>query len=154
MKRTHNYFSFLILLGIVVLFQSCNNNAVFDNTYNFKNATWSKNDTAVFKVNIQDTLTHDFILTLRTTTEYSYSNLWIYIMVTAPDSTTSKVAEKIPLAHPDGSWIGRVSGSLVESRIRFDSRPFPIKGEYIFKISNATQQKEITDIEDISLRIE
>lgn len=139
---------------IVVLIQSCNNKAVFDDIHDFGNGTWSKKDTAVFKVSVQDTLTHDFILTLRTTTQYSYSNLWIYIMVTAPDNTTSKVAERIPLAYPDGSWIGRVSGSLVESKFRFDSRAFPTKGEYIFKISNATQQEEITDIADIGLRIE
>ena len=154
MKRIHNYFSLLILLVMVGVIQSCNNNAIFDEIHDFDNGTWSKKDTAIFKVNVQDTLTHDFILTLRTKTQFSYSNLWIYIMVTAPDNTTSKVAEKIPLAHPDGSWIGRVSGSLVESKFRFDSRSFPIKGEYVFKISNATQQEDITDIEDISLRIE
>ncbi len=154
MKKNLSYFSFLTLLLIGVLFQSCKDNTLFDDVHDFENGTWSKKDTAVFKINVQDTINHDFILTVRTTTQYAYSNLWIYIMVTAPDSTTSKVAEKIPLAYPDGSWIGRVSGSLVESRFRFDSKPFPIKGEYIFKITNATQQEEIENIQDIGLRID
>lgn len=154
MKKNHNYFSVLLILVLVGLIQSCKDNTLFDDIHNFKGGTWAKGDTAVFKVDVQDTLNHDFILSLRTTTQYEYSNLWIYVMVTAPDSTTSKVAEKIPLAYPDGSWIGRVSGSLVESRLRFDSKSFPIKGEYIFKITNATQQDEITDIQDIGLRIE
>lgn len=154
MKKNLNYSSFLILLVLVVLIQSCKDNTLYDDIHNFDNGTWSKGDTAVFNVDVQDTLNHDFILTVRTTTQYAYSNLWIYVMVTAPDSTTSKVAEKIPLAYPDGTWVGRVSGSLVESRFRFDSKSFPIKGEYVFKITNATQQDKITDIEDISLRIE
>lgn len=154
MKKKHSYFPFLILLILVVLIQSCKDNTLFDDVHDFNNGIWSKTDTAFFKVDVQDTLNHDFILTVRTTTQYEYSNLWIYVMVTAPDSTTSKVAEKIPLAYPDGSWVGRVSGSLVESRFRFDSRFFPIKGEYVFKLINATQQEDISNIQDISLRIE
>lgn len=154
MKKNLSSFSFLILLTVALLSQSCKDNTLFDDIHDFDNGTWSKKDTAIFKVDVQDTLQHDFILTVRTTTQYEYSNLWLYIMVTAPDSTTSKVAEKIPLADRDGSWLGRVSGSLVENRFRFDSRSFPIKGTYIFKLSNATQQEEIAEVEDISLRIE
>lgn len=137
------------------MMQSCSDNALYDQVYDFKGNTWSKADTAVFTVEVTDTLTnYDFILSLRTTKEYLFSNLWIYIMVTAPDESTSKVAQKIPLANPDGSWVGKISGSLVESRLRFDSKSFPIKGEYIFKITNATQDEAIDEIVDIGLRIE
>lgn len=155
MKLELKKFLFVFLIGASLVLQSCNNNVLYDKSHSFKNTTWTKGDTAIFKVEVQDTISkYDFILSLRTTKEYLYSDLWTYIFITAPDGTTSKVAQKIPLAHPDGSWTGRVSGTLVESSLRFDSRNFPLKGEYIFKLSNATQEEEIPFVEDIGLRIE
>lgn len=155
MKKVAKHFCFLVLLGLCVSLQSCSEQPYFDNAHSFDDNSWDKKDRPVFKVEVQDSLTvHDFIISLRTTTEYMYSNLWIYIMVTAPDGSTSKVAQKIPMARPDGSWIGKVSGTVVESRLRFDSKPFPIKGEYVFKMLNATQEKSIPHVLDIGLRIE
>lgn len=155
MKKTVKRFSFIAALGLLTSLQSCGDKAYFDQAHSFDNKSWDKKDTAVFKIDVQDSvINHDFILSLRTSTEYMYSNLWIYIIVTAPDGSTSKVAQKIPMARPDGSWIGKVSGTLVESRLRFDSKPFPIKGEYIFKVANATQEESIPHVMDIGLRIE
>ena len=155
MKRAIKLISFSTVFGFFALLQSCGDGAYYDQVHNFDDKSWSKIDTAIFKVEVDDSVTnHDFILSLRTTTEYLYSDLWVYIMVTAPDGTTSKVAQKFPLARPDGSWIGRVSGTLVESRLRFDSKPFPINGKYVFKITNATQEEAIPYVMDIGLRIE
>lgn len=145
----------LLSLILMIALTSCGDKAIYDQTYSFDDKSWDKGDTAVFKVDIQDTLQiYDFMLTLRTTKNYLYSNLWIYVEVDAPDGTTSKVAEKLPLANPDGSWIGRVSGTLIENKIRFDSKHFPLKGEYVFKITNATQDESISEILDVGLRIE
>lgn len=155
MKKTSRLISFIGGVSLLLLFQSCGDNAYFDNVYDFENQAWSKGDTAVFEVDVQDSVKiHDFILSLRTTKEYQYNNLWVYIMITAPDGTTSKVAQEIPLARPNGAWIGKVSGTLVESRLRFDSKPFPIKGKYVFKVVNATQEETIDEVLDIGLRIE
>lgn len=155
MKRAIRLISFITVFGLFTSLQSCSDGAYYDQVHNFEDKSWDKSDTAIFKVDVQDSLTnHDFILSLRTTTGYLYSDLWVYIMVTAPDNTTSKVAQKIPLARPDGSWIGRVSGTLVESRLRFDSKVFPINGEYVFMITNATQEESIPYVMDIGLRIE
>lgn len=145
-----------IILCLVALFsfQGCNNEALYDQTHSFEDHTWHKSDTVTFSVNVNDTvLPYDFILTLRNSTEYLYNNLWVYVMVTAPDGTTSKVAEKLPISQPNGQWIGRVSGSLVETRLRFASKTFPISGKYLFKIANATQQGDIDYVQDIGLRI-
>jgi gliding motility-associated lipoprotein GldH len=155
MNKVVKVISFIAVFGLFAFLQSCGDKAFFDQVHSFDDNAWDKRDTAVFKVEVQDSvINHDFILSLRTSTDYLYNDLWVYIMVTAPDGTTSKVAQKIPLARPDGSWIGRVSGTLVESRLRFDSKPFPINGEYVFKITNATQEESISDVADIGLRIE
>ncbi|WP_165851306.1 gliding motility lipoprotein GldH [Brumimicrobium aurantiacum] len=153
--KANKFVSIIAVLGLVLSIQSCGEQPYYDQAHTFEDQSWDKGDTAIFEVNVDDSVkVHDFILSLRTTKEYLYSDLWIYILVTAPDGTTSKVAQKIPLANPDGSWIGKVSGTLVESRLRFDSKAFPIKGKYVFKLLNATQEESIPYVEDISLRIE
>ena len=147
--------SSFLFLAVLFALQSCNEKTIFDQVYDFKDNTWTKADTVSFALNVEDTITkHEFIISLRTTKSYLYNNLWMYILVTAPDGSTSKMAQEIPLAHPDGSWTGRVSGTLVESRVRFDSKAFPIPGDYVFKFVNATQEDEIPYISDIGLRIE
>lgn len=147
--------SFIALGLMIIVLQSCGKRAIYDQVYDFGDKSWDKEDTAVFHVDIEDTIQqHNFLLSLRTTKEYLYSNLWVYIEITSPDGSVSKVAEKLPIANPDGSWIGKVSGTLVTNEIYFDSKVFPLKGKYIFKITNATQEASISDVLDVGLRIE
>lgn len=144
----------LAVVSILAL-TSCGDQAYYDEAYSFEDNSWADKDTAHFEINVDDTIQpFNFIMTLRTSTQYQYSNIWVYVISEAPDGSKSKVAQRIPLARPDGSWIGRVSGTIVESRLKFDSKPFPIKGKYTFDIVNATQQEEIEEVLDISLRVE
>lgn len=152
-SRKITYLS-LVLVSMLAL-TSCGDQAYFDEAYSFENNSWSETDTAHFEIEVDDTIQpFNFIMTLRTSTQYQFSNIWVYVISEAPDGTKSKVAQRIPLARPDGSWIGRVSGTIVESRLKFDSKPFPMKGKYTFDIVNATQQENIEEVLDISLRVE
>lgn len=147
--------SLFIFLGCFFLLTSCGEKPFFDQSYNFPADKWSVEDTARFEVLVEDTLSKfDFILTLRTRNTYKYSNLWVHILSTAPDNTTSKVAQRINLARPDGSWIGRTSGTLVESKLHYRTTSFPKSGTYVFQLVQAIQQDEVADVVDISLRIE
>jgi len=152
-SRKITYLS-LVLISMLAL-TSCGDQAYFDEAYSFEKNNWSETDTAHFEIEVDDTIQpFNFIMTLRTSTQYQFSNIWVYVISEAPDGTKSKVAQRIPLARPDGSWIGRVSGTIVESRLKFDSKPFPMKGKYTFDIVNATQQENIEEVLDISLRVE
>jgi gliding motility-associated lipoprotein GldH len=133
---------------------SCSETAIFDQVKSFDNKTWSQGEQLVFEVDVDDTIRpYDFEITLRTTTDYSYSNLWIYISSQAPDDVTSKVAQRINIARPDGSWIGKASGTIVESKLIYRTQSFPFKGKYIFTIEQATQEDEIKNVLDLGLRI-
>lgn len=155
MKTRINNFLFTgALIVFAGLFSSCGKDAYYDEVYSFEEETWDKADTASFTVKVDDTTNlYKFNLSLRTTTEYEYSNLWVYILSSAPDGSTSKVAQKLPLARPDGSWVGNVSGTVVQTEVRFAAKHFPLKGEYQFDLVNATQQKSVDHVLDVGLRI-
>jgi len=145
---------FVLFSVLVTILSSCGEKAYYDDVYSFDGQQWEKSDTAVFTVPVEDTTNRfQFNISLRTTTDYAYSNLWVYILSTAPDGSTSKVAQKLPLARPDGSWIGNVSGTVVQTEVRFAAKHFPLKGDYTFQFLNATQQESIDNILDIGLRV-
>jgi gliding motility-associated lipoprotein GldH len=141
--------------SLCFLLMACGGSPLFDGSHSFKQQKWTEDDAVVFEVEVEDTVTpYDFVITLRTTTSYAYSNLWVFIYSSAPDGITSKVAQRINIARGDGSWIGRVSGSVVESKLTYKTQSFPYKGSYTFKIELATQQPEIRDVLDISMRVQ
>lgn len=136
------------------MFSSCSNDTLFDQVENFQSKTWVQDDQIVFEVDVQDTIQpFDFEITLRTSTDYAYSNLWMYISSKAPDNVTSKVAQRINIARPDGSWIGKASGTIVESKLIYKTQSFPYKGKYTFTIKQATQMEKISGVLDLGLRI-
>lgn len=152
MIRKRIKYGLLLILPIFLI--SCGEQPFFDSAYSFKGKKWHEADTAVFHVEVEDTLQeYDFVLTFRNTTDYKYSNIWVNIATTAPDQTTSVIAQRIDLAASDGSWRGRVSGTVVENRLHYRTNNFPIPGTYEFKINQAVQQEVIDEVLDLSLRI-
>ncbi len=145
----------LCIISALLFLSSCGDIAIYDKAHTFKERSWGSADTAKFSLDISDTLqTYNLILTLRNSTNYAWSNLWVHIATTAPDGTTSKVAQRINIARPDGSWIGRVSGTIVESKLHYRTTKFPLSGNYTFAIVQATQEEQIDELLDISLRVE
>lgn len=152
MIKRSSYFLFIGLISL--MFSSCSNDTLFDQVENFQSKTWVQDDQIVFEVDVQDTIQpFDFEITLRTSTDYAYSNLWVYISSRAPDNVATKVAQRINIARPDGSWIGKASGTIVESKLIYKTQSFPYKGKYTFTIKQATQMEKISGVLDLGLRI-
>lgn len=153
--RSKPIYIVLLVSILLALSTSCGKQAYYDNVYSFDGQRWEKSDTATFAIAVDDTTNRfKFSLSLRTTTSYPYSNMWVYILSTAPDGSTSKVAQKLPLARPDGSWIGTVSGTVVQTEVKFASKHFPLKGDYVFELVNAIQQGDLNEVLDVGLRIQ
>ncbi|MEN9699153.1 MAG: hypothetical protein RLZZ301_351 [Bacteroidota bacterium] len=107
-----------------------------------------------FEVDIQDTAQlYDFIVTLRSTTDYAYSNLWIFMHTKPPYGKEVREPYEIKTTYPDGNWIGKKSGTIVEHVLQFPRRKVPFKGKYVFTLEQAITQKTISDVLDISLEV-
>jgi gliding motility-associated lipoprotein GldH len=107
-----------------------------------------------FTVVIEDTTqVYDFEFFLRNTTDYNYSNLFIFLNSTAPDGSDGRRSYEIEIVDEQGQWIGQKSGTLVENILPFKRRKFPLKGKYTFKLELGVTEKEMTDLMDVGLRI-
>ena len=80
--------NFFIAIGILSLFVSCKDEDILFNEYiEIGNSQLSYLDTIVFQTNILDTSnTHNIFLQLRTSTDYKWSNMFIFSEINFPNS--------------------------------------------------------------------
>lgn len=142
------------LFGLLLLV-SCQEQAMYEKVYAFENEEWTQKVKPLFKVDITDTTKeYDFILTLRTTTDYQFNNLWIFLNTTTPSGQKAREPFEIKITNPDGSWAGKKTGTVVEIPLYFRRRKMPEKGQYKFLIEQGITESKIDQVLDIGLRVE
>lgn len=145
--------SLLFFLAFLFL-TSCGEQPYFEKVYSFKNRKWDQDVKPKFDVKIEDvSQPYNITLFLRTTTDYPYNNLWIYLKTTLPDGTTKREPFEIEISNPDGSWVGTKTGTVVETALYFKERILPQKGLYTFEIEQAITKSIVEEVLDIGLNV-
>ncbi|MEJ6490948.1 MAG: gliding motility lipoprotein GldH [Flavobacteriales bacterium] len=143
---------FILALGFAL--SGCGDTPYYDKTYSFEEKEWNQRVMPSFTVDIKDTSkVYDFILTLRTTTSYSYNNLWVFLNSKTPSGLIAREPFQIRIANEDGSWFGTKSGTVVENPLVFRSRKFPEKGKFTFTVEQGITEETIDEVLDIGLRL-
>ena len=114
------------------------------------------------------------MLTLRTTTDYKYSNLWVFLNTKNPKGETTREPVEIAVTNPDGSWVGNKTGTIVETEVVFirskdgqfevfDRPGYPPRmlkcslaeaGKYNFMVEQGITQMTIDEVLDLTLLVE
>lgn len=146
---------FIVLLTIAVLLNSCGEQPYYEKVYSFENKEWNQQVKPSFTVEIKDiNKEYNFIVTLRTSTDYKYSNLWIFMSTITPDGQKAREPFQIPITYPDGSWVGAKTGTIVEHPLRFNRRKMPKAGKYTFTLEQGITESVIDEVLDIGFRVE
>jgi gliding motility-associated lipoprotein GldH len=141
----------VVLFSLAFLI-SCESAPTFEKSYVFENKEWKQDVKPSFTVDIKDaSKDYDFVLTLRTTTEYKYSNLWVYMNTKTPNGEKAREPFEIKITNPDGSWIGKKTGTIVENSLNFKRRKLPLKGKYTFILEQGITESKIDQVLDIGL---
>lgn len=145
-----------VLLFTALLFlASCGEQPYFEKTYSFENRKWEQEVKPEFKVKIEDvSQPYNITLFLRTTTDYPYNNLWVYLKTTTPDGTTKREPFEIKISNPDGSWVGTKTGTVVETALYFKERMLPQKGLYTFQLEQAITKSTVDEVLDLGLSVD
>jgi gliding motility-associated lipoprotein GldH len=142
----------MLALGFL---SSCGNTPTYEKSYVFEKNEWKQNVKPSFTVDIQDiTKEYNFILTVRTTTEYKFSNMWIYMNTTTPSGEKGREPFELVITNADGSWAGIKTGTIVETSLKFKKRKLPTKGKYVFVLEQGITQSKIDEILDVTLLVE
>lgn len=138
----------LFLLG------ACGEAPMYTKSYSFANNTWTQEVKPQFKVSIPDTTNYYTIeITLRTTTDYAYNNLWFFIHSKPPQGEVGREPVEIKLARPDGSWIGEKSGTVVSTSVFYRHKKFPQKGDYFFTFEQGITEDAVRNVMDITYTV-
>ncbi len=143
-----------LVLPLFLMF-GCTEAPFYEKVYSFDKQEWKQDQKMKFVVDIQDLdKTYDFTLSLRTTTDYKYSNLWMFMKTIAPDGSTGREPIQLLITNPDGSWVGTKSGSVVETPLYFKQRKMPLKGKYTFILEQGITDSKVTDVLDLIFRVD
>ena len=150
MKR--NSWFIVIVLFVVV---GCGKAPVYEKSYSFKDKVWKREMKPSFEVEISDIKKeYNFTILLRTTTDYNYNNLWVFLKTEAPDGTSAREPFQIHLANNDGAWLGNKTGTVVETALYFKERKLPLKGKYIFTIEQGITSAQVDEVLDITFIVD
>lgn len=144
-------FSFLILLT------ACDGSVYYDESRSVNEHGWLPADKLTFDVDVDDTVhLFNFLIGVRNSVSYPYSNTFLFINTTFPDGSVAKDTLECPLTDLSGRWYGKRTGRYIDSRYRLrgTSVRFPMEGLYRFEVVNGMRDSAISGLKDISLRIE
>lgn len=144
----------LVLFLALLFLASCGEQPYFEKVYSFESRKWDQDVKPKFEVKIDDvSKPFNITLFLRTTTDYPYNNLWIYLKTTLPDGTTKREPFEIEISNSDGSWVGTKTGTVVETALYFKERVLPQKGLYSFEVEQAITKSTVDEVLDIGLSV-
>lgn len=142
---------FILLAGTLA---GCGPTPMYEKVYRFEGDKWEQKVKPVFKVDVKDISTeYDFVLTLRTTTDYEFNNLWVYLNTITPSGQKGREPFEIKISNPDGTWAGKKTGTVVEFPLYFKRRKLPEKGTYTFVLEQAITASTIDEVLDIGFKI-
>ena len=74
-----------VLFLCLFMMLSCGEQPYFMGTYTFENQKWMEDTTPVFNVDFNgDSTSYDVVFTFRTSTNYEFNNLWLYMSTSGP----------------------------------------------------------------------
>lgn len=142
------------LLLLITALSGCGESPLYTDTVAFPNNTWTMENKPKFMVTIPDTAKfYSVDVTVRTTTDYPYNNMWFFLHAKTPNGETGREPVEVKIGNPDGSWVGEKSGTIVTTSVHFNHRKFPQKGVYYFTLEQGITEKAIPEVVDITYTV-
>jgi len=153
MKQMRIFFGVLI---VAVSFYSCDPNRLSDQNFEIENESWSKDQAITFDLQIEDTTLHyNIYVNIRNSSEYAYSNIYLFIEMTSPTNKFFKDTVEFKLADPSGKWIGSGIGNIWQNQIPLLQKVKLLEpGTYQIKIYQGMREDVLNAITDVGIRVE
>ncbi len=153
MKTVSPLIWFVCIAGFMC---SCDANRLYENNISFNNEIWHKDSVIAFDVNIPSgQVAYNIFVNCRINGQYNYSNLFLFIETTLPDSSVKRDTLECMLAKPSGEWLGSGFGNIWSYQIPYKGYVrFPEKGLYKFRLQQAMRETELKHILDAGIRVE
>lgn len=147
-----------LLLGLALVFSicACQDNRVYENYIDIPKHTWHKEHIAKFEVEITDSVQlHNIYINIRNTGKYPFSNLWVFIKQTSPDSLVNENKFECQLASNTGEWYGSGFGNIFDLQVLYKPAVLYTKpGVYTFELTQGMREDNLPGIVNIGLKLD
>lgn len=140
---------------IAVLAISCGRNILYSDNVRMNDETWSMFDPAKYSCIVNDTTgSYNLSFSVRTSTEYPYRNLYLFVVTTFPSGLSLTDTIQAVMSNEKGEWLGKGAGDIRELTIPYKSNVFfPEAGEYHFTIIHGMRDTILPGVYDLGIRI-
>lgn len=151
-----NLNKFLFVISLLFVLVSCDSNKLYEENMAVAGDGWHHDDIKTFEFEITDTISPlNLYINVRTSTDYAFSNLFMFLHSNYPDGYSDKDTLEFVLADPSGEWLGESSGTVVENKILiFKGGRFTTPGTYKFQLEHGMRQEVLPEILDVGFRVE
>ncbi|PIB38003.1 gliding motility lipoprotein GldH [Maribacter sp. 4G9] len=134
--------SYLFLMLAIFLLASCNTTGVTSEYKSLKGAVWNKDDIIEFSFTKMDTVQeYNMFINVRNDDTFPYSNLFLITSLSTPEGEVIQDTLEYTMALPDGTWLGKGTGSLKENKLWYkENIVFPVSGVYTLEVSHAMRK--------------
>jgi len=139
----------------MLLTTSCGQHYIYNEQVAIEDGKWFKNNAVHFEVNVEDTAKlYNYYLTLRHTTDYRFSNLYLFLTTEFPNNSIKRDTIECILANGSGKWYGKGWSNIKEDNILLRKNlKFPLDGKYNFYFQQAMRKDTLNDIVNIGINI-
>lgn len=159
MKKPCFLLTWLLILG----FTSCSDSLVYSEYRATTNGSWNRDDIKEFLISEMDSVVpHDIYIMVRNDYSFPYSNLFLIAELSTPDEEVFRDTLEYEMARPDGNWLGKGAGSVIENKLWYkENIVFTKAGVYKIQLSHAMRQNGQVDgidnlkgITDVGIEVE
>lgn len=146
----------ILSIGLLAIITACSGPAVYDQQMDIEQYQWDVNALATFDVSISDTTSvHHVYINVRNTTDYPYSNLYLFVETAAPSGAFLRDTVEYFLIQNNGYWSGKGFGTIRDNQFPYKRYiRFPEKGTYTFSIQQGMRTHSLEGMASIGIRVE
>jgi gliding motility-associated lipoprotein GldH len=146
----------LAVLVFASVFCACDPGRVYDDNKLIEGNNWYYKNAVPFDIQIKDTTKlYNVYVNLRITSDYKYSNIFMWMNTTNPEKKTDQRRIEIRLADEGGKWLGSGLGDLYDYQFPVLQKvKFPSSGFYRFELEQNMRDDTLTFVKSVGVRVE
>ena len=154
---------FFIIIILLLLLAGCTNALVYSEYKATSNGVWARDDVKKFELSSLDSIhPHDIYIMVRNDNTFPFSNLFLIADIHTPDDQIIRDTLEYEMALPDGRWLGKGYGSIIENKLWYkENIVFSSPGVYKIELVHAMRQNgqveginNLKGITDVGIEIE
>jgi gliding motility-associated lipoprotein GldH len=146
----------IVALSLIAALTSCEKSGVYERNWPINDQAWTYDAVQQFDIEVSDTtIPHNVFVNIRHSDRFEWANLWLRMTTTYPGGQAFERRLDIPLARPDGSWLGVCTGELCfHQQLIQAGVVFPRSGTYSFSLEQDMRTDSVYGVFNVGMRIE